>query len=318
MAGNEGPAAVQRVLYQMDIIQEMIDKYSSTFEEVDSEEQAHEAFSEEKKLPSMISLDGGHSIHDDLGVLRMFHKLGVISMSLTAECSTAWAQSGNPYNAQYQSVQGLTEFGVQVIREMNRMGMLVDLSYTAPSVMQIGLQVSEAPVIFSLSGAGALANSSLNVPSSLYKEISKNGAVIMVPLWAPAICSYASELYDQFRSGAINSATLLQLYTSSTQSCTIEDVFLHVDHLKSKLGVSHIGISTNFDNNLGLSIKGLEDTSKLIYLTARFVKARYSEADISNIIGGNLLRTMSVAESVGHHLTTDPILSPIILAPKAV
>lgn len=296
LAGNEGPAAVQRTLYQMDIIQRLIKKYESTFEMAYTPEGAEEIFAEEKLLPSMMSLEGGHQIHDDVAVLRMFRKLGAISMALTSECSTSWAQTENPYNTQYESVEGITEFGLEVIKEMNKIGMIVDLSHSSTSAMKIALQASEAPVIFSLSGARELVNSTLNVPKELYSAISKNGGLVMVPLWPPAVCSSASDLYNEFRSGAINSATLLQRYQASAANCTIEDVFKHIDHLKTNLGVNRVGISTNFDGNLGLTVTGLEDASKLVHLTARFVQARYSESDVKAIIGGNLLHAWSVAE----------------------
>lgn len=297
LAGNEGPAAVQRTLYQMDIIQQIIAKYSSVFEMVYTEETAIEAFSTDKRILSMISVEGGHQIHDDLAVLRMFKKLGAISMTLTAECSTAWAETENPYNTQYESVEGITEFGLDVIDEMNKIGMVVDLSHTSTSAMEIGLQKSKTPVLFSLSGARSLVNSTLNVPASLYKDISEQGGLVMIPLWPPAVCSFASDLYNQFRSGAITSATLLSEYQTSAANCTIEDVFNHIEEIKNNVGVTHVGISTNFDANLGLVVTGLEDASKLIYLTSRMVKAHYSESDITNIIGGNLLRVWAAAES---------------------
>lgn len=280
----------------MDIINHIVEKYSSTFEFASAADTASEIFSADKLLPSMISLEGGHQIHDDLSVLRMFKKLGAISMSLTAECSTAWAQTGNPYNTQYESVEGLTDFGLEVIDEMNKIGMIVDLSQTATSVMEIGLQKSDAPVVFSLSGARKLVNSSLNVPESLYKDISENGGLVMIPLWPPAVCSFASDLYNQFRAGSISSATLLSEYQAGASNCTIENVFAHIEEIKNNIGPTHVGISTNFDANLGLTVTGLEDASKLVYLTARMVKARYSEADITNIIGGNLLRVWASAE----------------------
>lgn len=280
----------------MDIINHIVEKYHTTFEFASTPDLASEIFAEDKLLPSMISLEGGHQIHDDLAVLRMFKKLGAISMSLTAECSTAWAQTENPYNTQYESVEGLTDFGLEVIDEMNKIGMIVDLSHTATSVMEIGLQKSDAPVIFSLSGARSLVNNTLNVPSSLYKDISENGGLVMIPLWPPAVCSYASDLYNQFRSGSISSATLLSEYQAGASNCTIENVFAHIEEIKNNIGATHVGISTNFDANLGLTVTGLEDASRLVHLTARMVQARYSEADITNIIGGNLLRVWASAE----------------------
>lgn len=300
-AGNEGPTAVENTLDQIDIIYQLVQKYQNTFEMVTDPSTAADAFGLDKLLPSMISLEGGHQIHDDLAVLRMYQRLGVISMALTPECSTAWAQTGNPYNTQYTSVQGLTSFGVSVINEMNRVGMIVDLSHTAQSTMSIALQVSHAPVIFSLSGAASLCNSSLNIPDSQFNDIATNGGVVMVPFFPPAICQWASNLYDAYRSGALSIGALVQQYYAMlpTNPCGVDQVFAHVDYLvKSKIGPSHVGLSSNFDYNLGLAITGLEDTSKLVNLTARFVQAGYSENDISNIIGGNIIRVWGIAQQV--------------------
>lgn len=304
---------MENTLNQIDIIYQLIEKYQNTLETLTDPALALDVFGNEKLLPSMIAIEGGHQIHDDLAVLRMYQKLGAVSMGLTLECSTAWAQTGNPYNTQYSSVQGLTDFGVSVVEEMNRVGMMVDLSRTALATMTVALEVSEAPVIFSLSGAYALCNSSLNVPDSLFNTISQKGGVIMVPFFPPAICSWASVLYDRYRSGAISAGTLVQQYYAqlTTNPCGIEQVFSHVDYIKTKIGPSHVGLSTNFDFNLGLSITGLEDTSKLINMTARFVEAGYSENDITNIIGGNLLRAWTIAKQVSHDILASQYGAPV-------
>ena len=297
LVGNEGPTAVQRTIYQIDIIHQVIEKYSTTFEMVSNPEMALEVFAYEKRMPGVISIEGGHQIHDDLAVLRMFRKLGAVSMSLTADCSTSWAETENPHNTQYSSVKGITEFGLTVIDEMNRIGMMVDLSSVSDSARTIGLQRSKAPVLFSQSGVRSLCNSPFNIPDSMIPSIMNNGAVIMVPLFPPLICQFAADIYDKYRAGTINLAALVQQYQTAlaTTPCGIEEVFKHVDYLKLKTGVTSIGISTLFDGNLGLTIDGLEDASKMLNLTARFVSAGYSEPEITKIIGGNYLQAWTVA-----------------------
>jgi membrane dipeptidase len=305
LSGNEGPTAVERTLYQMDIIHRLVQKYSNNFELVENEEKAAEAFAELKQLPSVISLEGGHQIHEDLGVLRMYYKLGAVSMALTSECSTAWSETGNPFNTQHTSVHGLTDFGLTVIEEMNRIGMMVDVSHTSVSVMSISLEKSKAPVIFSLSGAKALCNSSFNIPDELFSDAEKNGAVVMVPFFPPAICQWASTLFESYRSGAISLASMIQLYNESPEPCGVDEVFAHIDYLRTKLGVKHVGISTNFDSPFGLRIRGLEDVSKILDLTARFVQTGYSEADVTRIIGGNYLHAWSIAEEVSREILAE-------------
>lgn len=302
LAGNEGPTAVQRTLYQMDIIHRLVDKHPATFEMVAHAEEVHETFAERKQLSSVISLEGGHQIHEDLGVLRMYARLGAVSMSLTADCSTSWSETENPYNTQYTSVKGLTEFGLKVIEEMNRIGVMVDLSHTSETTMQIALDKSRSPVIFSMSGAKALCNSSLNVPETLFPEMKKNGAVVMVPFFPPAICQWASDLYDRYRSGAISLASLVQQYNESPLPCGIEEVFAHVDYFKKARGARSIGLSTNFDGPIPLRIRGLEDASKLLDLTARMVSAGYTEAEVSAIIGGSYLQAWSINEEVAQEI----------------
>lgn len=296
LVGNEGPAAVERTLYQIDIIHQVIEKYSGTFEMVNNPEVALEAFSADKAVPGVISIEGGHQFHDDLSALRMFRKLGAVSMSLTADCSTSWAETENPYNTQYSSVKGITEFGLTVIEEMNRIGMMVDLSRVSASARTIALQKSKSPVIFSQSGASALCNSTFNIPDTLFPSISHNGGVVMVPLFPPAICSFAAQIYDKFRAGSINSASMLQQYQDAlaTTPCGVEQVFQHIDYLRTKVGIARVGVSSLFDGNLGLTLSGLEDASRMLNLTARLVTAGYSEADITKIIGGNYLQAWTV------------------------
>lgn len=296
LAGNEGPTAVERTLYQIDIIYQLIEKYASTFELVTSSDSALEQFADDKLMPSVISIEGGHQFHDDLSALRMFRKLGVVSMSLTADCSTSWAETENPYNTQYSSVKGITEFGLTVIEEMNRIGMMIDISRVSASARIIALQKSKAPVLFSQSGANALCNSTFNIPDAIFSSISKNGGVIMVPLFPPAICSFAAQIYDKFRAGSINSASMVQQYQDAraTTPCGVEEVFQHIDYLRAKVGIARVGVSTLFDGNSGLTITGLEDASKLINLTARMVSAGYSENDVTKVIGGNYLSAWTV------------------------
>lgn len=245
-------------------------------------------------LSSVIALEGGHQIHEDLAVLRSFKRLGAVSMALTYECSTSWAQTENPYNTQFLDVEGITEFGLKIIEEMNQIGMMVDLSHSSLNARVLSLQASQSPTIFTAVGASSLCNSPPNVPDSLFKSISENGGLIMVPAWPPLICEWVAELWDSFRAGELSLGQLNTMYYSSNKTCTIDDMFKHIDYLVKNLGEDHVGIASNFDLNLNLTLKGASRVSDFVSITAAMVRAGYSETTVTKIIGGNYIRVWSI------------------------
>ena len=308
-ADLQGQAAVTATLEQIDIVHRMVRKYPDTFElalTADDVERIHKS----GKIASMIGMEGGHSIDNSLADLRMFYRLGARYMTLTHTANTPWADSANdtPKN------NGLSKFGEDVVREMNWLGMLVDLSHVSPDTMEDAIRVSQAPVIFSHSVARALNDHPRNVPDNILQRLPNNGGVIMVT-FVPGFVSAKVNAWnkqqtaeqDRLKALTPNDAAAVKAgvdrWTAAhpAPQATIGDVANHIDHIKKVAGIDHIGIGSDFDG-ITQVVQDLDDVSKYPLLTAELLKRGYSDADIKKILGLNILRVMREAEKVSKRL----------------
>jgi membrane dipeptidase len=277
-----GKEAVRETMEQIDVVHRMTKRWPATFELALTAADAERAF-KSGHIASMIGMEGGHSIDNSLATLRMLYALGARYMTLTHSANLAWADSATdkPVSG------GLSRFGEEVVREMNRLGMLVDLSHVSPDTMEDALRVAEAPVIFSHSSARALCNVPRDVPDNILRMMPKNGGVVMVT-FVPGFISQEVADYgakpEEFRK------------TNPSPRATLSQVADHIDHIRKVAGIDHIGLGGDFDGITEV-VQGLEDVSKYPDLTAELLKRGYSDGDVRKVIGGNVLRAWKVAEA---------------------
>jgi membrane dipeptidase len=283
----QGQAAVTATLEQIDIVHRMMRKYPETFELALTAEDV-ERIHEQGKIASMIGMEGGHSIDNSLANLRMFYRLGARYMTLTHTANTPWADSANGPVEHH----GLTPFGEAVVREMNWLGMLVDLSHVSPETMLAAIRVSEAPVIFSHSDARALNDHIRNVPDDILGLLPKNGGVVMVT-FVPGFVSA--------KMNAWNTLSKEEQARQPMPKVTVGEVADHVDHIRKVAGIDHIGIGSDFDG-ITQKIPDLDDVSKYPVLEAELLRRGYSDADVRKILGGNVLRVWRQAGQVSKRL----------------
>ena len=275
----QGKEAVRATLEQIDIVHRMTKRWPETFEMAYTAADIERSF-KAGRIGSLIGMEGGHSIDNSLATLRMFYALGARYMTITHSANLAWADASTDTAA----LGGLSKFGEEVIGEMNRLGMLVDLSHVSPGTMEDALRVSEAPVIFSHSSAKALCNVPRNVPDNVLQLTAKNGGVVMVT-FVPGFISQAVADHDAKKlEGTAPRATLSQVAD-------------HIDHIRKVAGIDHVGLGGDFDG-ITQVVAGLEDVSKYPDLTAELMKRGYQDEDIRKILGLNVLRVMKQAEKV--------------------
>ena len=278
-----GQVAVRVTLEQIDIVHRMIKRWSDTFEMAHTAADVERSF-KAGRIGSLIGMEGGHSIDDSLPTLRMFYALGARYMTLTHNGNLRWADAA----ADKPAVGGLSKFGEEVVREMNRLGMLVDLSHVSADTMEDALRVSEAPVIFSHSSARAICNVPRNVPDNVLQMVTKNGGVVMVT-FVPGFISQAVADFDARPEAERKGLT--------APTATLSQVADHIDHIRKVAGIDHIGLGGDFDG-ITQVVQGLEDVSKYPDLTAELLKRGYKDDDIRKILGLNVLRVMRQAEKV--------------------
>ena len=300
---EQGFAKVQ--LEQIDIARRVIEKYPEAFELALTAGDIESAF-ERGKIGSLLGMEGGHAIENSLGALRSFYRLGVRYMTLTHNVTLDWADAvmDEPKH------DGLTEFGKEVVREMNRLGMLVDLSHVTPKVMSDALEVSKAPVIFSHSSARALTNHLSNVPDESLAKLSENGGVVMVT-FIPSFVSqevkdWGEPLQELLKGVAFDDEyhRIRNEYTAANQpkpKATLQQVADHIEHVRNVAGVDHVGIGSDFWGS-GDMPEGLEDVSKFPNLFAELIERGWTDADLKKLAGQNLLRALRVAETVAARL----------------
>ena len=308
-ASMQGKEATRATMEEIDIVYEMIARYPDTFQLATTADEVETAFAS-GKIASMMGIEGGHSIDSSLGALRMFHRLGVGYMTLTHSRNIPWADSATDT----VGVDGLTEFGKEVVREMNRLGMLVDLSHVSPATMHDALDVTEAPVIFSHSSSFAVCNHVRNVPDDVLVRLAENNGVIMVT-FVPGYISEETRLHGVKRNeererlaamaGSTDESVAADIAAwneaNPTPPATLAQVADHIDHIRQVIGIDYIGIGGDYDGISSLPV-GLEDVSTYPMLTAELVRRGYSDEAILKILGRNVLRVMRDAEAVAARL----------------
>lgn len=303
--------ALSATLEQIEMVNAMIEHYPETFERaltVDDIERAHAA----GKIASMIGVEGGHCIENSLNVLRQLYKLGARYMTLTHSDTLDWADSATD---EYRH-GGLTPFGEDVVREMNRLGMLVDLSHVSPDTMKHALRITKAPVIFSHSSARAVAEHPRNVPDDVLKLVVENKGVVMVNFFSGFVVPEAAEVYTAGYNFRKQQRELLKdedkvqvLYRKwrndhPMPQGSIHDLIDHIDHIVAVAGIDYVGLGSDYD---GVSVlpNQLEDVSTYPLITQALLDRGYTEADIVKVLGANLLRVMRAAEEVATQLTKE-------------
>jgi membrane dipeptidase len=262
------------------------------------------------QIASVLGLEGGHAIENSLAVLRQYYDLGVRYMTLTHNVTLDWADAALD-SAKHA---GLTPFGRDVVREMNRLGMLVDLSHVSPGTMSAALDVTQAPVIFSHSGARALVDSPRNVPDSILARMPKNGGVVMVPFVTSFVSSAVKATDDTLQafiaaslrrhpgdSASVRSDIATWRRSHPEPRATLGEVADQIEHVRRIAGVDHVGIGSDFDG-ITDTVVGLEDVSTFPALFAELARRGWSDADLAKLSSGNALRVLEGAEQVAARL----------------
>lgn len=261
------------------------------------------------RVASLLGMEGGHVIENSLGALRTYYALGGRYMTLTHNVTTDWADAALD-TARHG---GLTAFGREVVHEMNRLGMLVDLAHVSPGTMSDALDATEAPVIFSHSGARALVDHPRNVPDSILARLPRNGGVVMVT-FVPQFVSnefmaweqQADSVWKQLKASVPDSAERRKQHDAweaahPAPSATLAQVADHIEHVRKVAGVDHVGIGSDFDGIEHVPV-GLEDVSRFPHLFAELIRRGWSDADLKKLAGRNLLRAMHQAEATAARL----------------
>lgn len=293
-------------LEQIELVRSMCQQYPETFELAFSTADI-KRIRDEGKIASMIGVEGGHSIENSLNVLRQLYTEGARYMTLTHSKSLEWADSCTDE----AKCGGLSPFGEEVVREMNRLGMLVDISHVSADCMRAALRVSKAPIIFSHSSVHAIANHPRNVPDDVLKQTKENGGIVMINFYNayvhPADAERSREYYalksdlekqypdDQERVDSELKKWIVG--NASTSPCTVHDVIDHIDHVTKLVGVEHVGLGSDFDGVPRLP-KQLDDVAAYPVITQGLLDRGYSEVDIRKVLGENLIRVFGEAERV--------------------
>ena len=307
VSSTPGYARVQ--LEQIELARRMIAKYPERLVFATSTADVRRAFAAHK-VGSLLGLEGGHAIENSLGALRAYYDLGARYMTLTHNVTLDWA------DAALDSARhgGLTPFGKEVVREMNRLGMLCDLAHVSPGVMSNVLDVSVAPVIFSHSGARALVDHPRNVPDSILRRVPANGGVVMVPFVNSFVSRavfnddaeinrVAADLRRRFPGDTVGQRREFAAWRQAhpRPKATIADVADQIEYVRKVAGVDHVGIGSDFDG-ITENVVGLEDVSTFPALFAELARRGWSDADLRKLAGENVLRAFKQAEVVSARL----------------
>ena len=327
----KGLEAVQTTLEQIDIVKRLVTRYPADLEMAYSASDIRRIH-KEHKVASLIGIEGGHQINDSLAVLRQMYDLGARYMTLTHTRNTAWADSATDAPTRH----GLTPFGVEVVHEMNRLGMLVDLSHVSPETMKAALAASEAPVIYSHSSARALVDHPRDVPDDVLRLVAQNGGVVMVnfnPGYVSEACNHwlADRAAEQARYNAppydglyigqpdrAKAALAAWEHAHPKPHATLAQVADHVQHIREVAGVDHVGIGSDFDG-IEETPDGLEGVDRFPALLAELMRRGWTDAEIAKVAGGNLLRVFADAERVAARLRAarPPSIATVALRPGA-
>jgi membrane dipeptidase len=303
-----GPPAVKRALQQIDKVREAVRLHPRDLVLATSVADIRRAAAQHK-IAALLGMEGGHMIDDDLAVLRQYAALGVRYLTLTHSRNTAWADSSGDTPAH----NGLTPFGKEVVRELNRLGVMVDISHVSDKTFYDAIEVTTAPVIASHSSCRAISNSPRNMTDDMLRALARNGGVVMI--------NYHVEfLSEAFRTAKRPAGVQTQLDAvakrcGADEACVIPgwgriyyeamsagqlpavtwaEIVDHIDHAVKVAGVDHVGLGSDFDG--AIMPPGMEDASKLPKLTGELRRRGYSDQDVTKILGGNLLRVMEQTE----------------------
>jgi membrane dipeptidase len=327
-ASTIGFEAVQMTLEQIDVVKRMAEAYPDDFSMAYSAADIRRIH-KTHKIASLIGVEGGHQINDSLAVLRQYYDAGARYMTLTHTSNTAWADSAT--DAPKHS--GLTAFGVEVVKEMNRLGMLVDLSHVSPDTMRAALAASAAPVIYSHSSARALNDHPRNVPDDILASVAANGGTVMVT-FAPSYVSAARAQWDADYAAEVarnNSPPYDGLYIGQPErakaalaawqsqhprpAATLGEVADHVEHIAKIAGVDHVGLGSDFDG-IEDAPTGLAGVDRFPALLEELMRRGWTDRDIAKLAGENLLRVMGAAEQVSVRLRVTRAASNATLQSK--
>jgi membrane dipeptidase len=303
------PGYARAQLEQIQIARRIIAKYPDRLQLATSEADVRRAF-KAGKIGSLIGMEGGHAIENSLETLRAYYDLGARYMTLTHNVTLDWADAA----LDTAKHKGLTPFGREVVREMNRLGMLVDLSHVSPGVMSNALDVTEAPVIFSHSASREMVNHMRNVPDSILARLPKNGGVVMVP-FVTVFVNAKVNAHDDARTAATlaarkrvgNDTAAFRRAMADWEKANprpkayLTDVADHIDHVRKVAGVDHVGIGSDFDG-ITETVVGLEDVSKFPMLLAELARRGWTDDDLRKLAGENVLRVLKQAEVVSARL----------------
>ena len=309
-ASLQGDAAVTATLEQIDAVHAMTARYAGDLALASTLGDVERAWSH-GQIASLMGAEGGHSIDSSLGVLRMLHGLGVRYLTLTHNDNVPWADSATDEPV----LGGLSPFGREVVREMNRLGMLVDLSHVSADTMRDALDVTQAPVLFSHSSARAVCDHPRNVPDDVLARLADNGGVCMVTFVpkfvSPAVREWDVEMRDaagqagvDTRDDAAYDAFVADRRRSHpAPQATIDDVVAHCEHVREVAGAHHIGLGGDYDG-VDVQPRGLEDVSGYPRLLAALAGRGWSDADLAALTSGNVLRVLGEAERCSREIAT--------------
>ncbi len=307
------PEAVTAVTEQIDLVHRLVDAYPDRLMLALTASDIEAGF-KSGKIASLMGMEGGYAIASSMGVLRQMYRAGARYMTLTHSKTTAWADSGTDA----PRFDGLSPFGVEVVKEMNRIGMLVDLSHVSEATMMDALDVAKAPVIFSHSGARAVDGHGRNVPDSVLARLPKNGGVVMV-VFLPDYVSEQVRIWAAQRAGEEGRLNKLLPYApdqvkaglaawekaNPKPAATIAQVADHIDHIRKVAGIDHIGLGGDYDGMDSAPV-GMEDVSGYPALFVELAKRGYSQADLEKISSRNIIRALRQAEQTAASLKAVP------------
>src|ERR1700675_3199375 len=315
-----GPPAVQKALDQIDAVHENVNKYSKDFAFCRTAEEVRRAH-EQGKIAALIGVEGGHMIGNDIRVLRMFGDLGVRYMTLSHFYNDEWADSSTDKPVH----NGLTDFGKDIVREMNRQGMMVDISHVSDKTFYDALELSKAPLIASHSSCRALCNHPRNMTDDMIKALAAKGGVIQINYEKSFIDQTYKDAMEKESGGVVEMMDQLKKQCGDDEACmgekmierekqataegklphvSWERIVDHIDYAVKLVGADHVGLGSDFD---GASMpEGMEDVSHLPQITDALLKKGYSEADVRKILGENTLRVLAAAEQVSHEMQSAP------------
>jgi membrane dipeptidase len=320
---GRGPFARPQ-LEQIEIARRIIARYPDTFRFATTVAEIRAA-RRDGKIASMLGMEGGYGIENSLGALRAYYDLGVRYMALTHNAHTDWADAAAQVPARHD---GLTPFGEEVVREMNRLGLLVDLSHAAPSTMADTLRITAAPVIFSHSSARGVCDVPRNVPDDILRELPRNGGVVMVTFVDSFVNCEVGRVMQPYmaalRARAAAAATpeeaqrIMDEGRAAMQrpKTTIGMVADHIEHIRRVAGIDHVGIGGDFDGNDWWP-EGLDDVSTYPRLFAELIRRGWSDADLRKLAGENVLRAMEQTERVAARLQRERPASTMVFSPPA-